>query len=216
MLVTQSNKEVTAMISNDMSLVPHEKTARSVALCFAEIIKKNGKLRGATPLANSFCRHYFGKSRPKKMQLLSLAECSLDNVPMIMDKLDRFLRSNGEKRYLVSWYFANCAFPSKAVNADTRLNNHCEMMSQRSAKISDKQDREHAQFIEIKKTEILAIAHRNLPEWIADESDHLSEFELNQCLQNWYKTHDTSDYRFSDLYCGMSASRIALDLSFDD
>jgi protein phosphatase len=57
-----------------------------------------------------------GKSKPKKQDLLFLAECRTDTVPVIMRKLDLFLESNGERRYLVDSFFANSAFPSKALN----------------------------------------------------------------------------------------------------
>ncbi|MFA0356902.1 hypothetical protein AB4525_08285 [Vibrio breoganii] len=202
------------MIKNQLALLPTEPAQKAVALAFAEVIKKEGRARGETPYANAFCRAYFGKSRPAKSYLLVVVDSSSDTVPVIMRKLDRFLESNGEKRYLVNWYFANCAFPSKSTNTESRFTNHTEMLVTRNNKIADKEAKLRQAYLESKKSRILNVSQKDLPAWVSDEEENLTELELNQCLRHWFNEHDKSDYKFYDLYYGYTASRIALDLSF--
>ncbi|GAM71712.1 hypothetical protein JCM19236_6295 [Vibrio sp. JCM 19236] len=140
------------MIKNQLALLPTEPAQKAVAIAFAEVIKKE-KLRGETPYANAFCRAYFGKSRPAKAYLLVVADSSSDTVPQIMSKLDRFLESNGEKRYLVNWYFANCAFPSKSISTEARFTNHTEMLVTRNNKIADKEAKLRQAYLESKNLE---------------------------------------------------------------
>ncbi|ELA9367435.1 plasmid SOS inhibition protein A [Vibrio parahaemolyticus] len=204
------------MIATTNSLLPFEPIPRAVALTYAEIIKKGSSLRGNTPYANAFCRLLFGKSRPNKSQLSTIRESSSDTVPEIMNKLDRFLSSHGESRYLVCSYFADQAFPSKAVNRETRSGNHIDMLMQRSSNIQAKVNDAQQKQLENKKSEIEKLNRKALSGWLSDNDESLNEFELKACLRHWYSINDDSNWSFHDLYSEMSASRIALDLSFDD
>lgn len=203
-------------MKNHLAVIPFESIQRSVALCFAEVLAKGNRLRGDTPYANAFCRHAFGKSRPNRLTLLTIAESSYDSVPEIMRKLDLFLRSNGERRYLVDSYFAHKAFPSLNLKLENRLDNKIDMLLERDSKISDKaQGRERKQF-ENTLNEMMSIDKSQLPNWVRENESELPERELINCLSHWFNANVVSSWGFDDLYHGMKASRIALDLSFND
>lgn len=204
------------MITRTRSLLPFEPLPKAVAITYAEIIKKGTKVRGDTPYANAFCRVIFGKSRPNKSQLSTIAESSFDTVPQIMSKLDRFLESNGEARYLVRSYFADQAFPCKAVNRETRSNSHIDMLMQRRVNIQTKISDARKRQLDIKKAEIEQLQRKALSKWVSNNEETLNELELKSCLRHWYSRNDNSNWSFHDLYNEMSASRIALDLGFDD
>lgn len=204
------------MIASNYSVLPHDALPKAVALTYAEIIRKGNAARSETPYANAFCRFAFGKSRPNKSQLKTIAASSCDTVPQVMCKLDRFLASNGEDRYLVSSYFADQAFPSKAVNRETRSDNHIAMTIERNEHIRAKASNAQHVLFEQSLHQIESVAHNALPEWVRNHEDDLSEHELKSCLQHWYSQNRCSHWSFYDLYNDMSASRTALDLSFDD
>jgi hypothetical protein len=85
--ISDDREGTKSMISNKCALLPHDAIPRSVALTYAYVLSKQ-YTRSATPYANSFCRIHTGKSKPKKQDLLFLAECRTDTVPVIMRKLD--------------------------------------------------------------------------------------------------------------------------------
>ena len=124
--------------------------------------------RSETPYANFFCRIHMGNSKPKKQDLLFLAECRTDTVPIIMRKLDLFLESNGERRYLVDSAFANSAFPSKALNNESRFESHITLVNQRDNNIQTKNNKAREMRVESIKERILGIQNRDLPAWISD------------------------------------------------
>lgn len=201
------------MTTTTYPLLPFDELPRAVALTYAELLSKQS-VRGETPYANAFCRIVFGKSRPTKQQLFLIAECRSDTIPVIMRKLDFFLYSNGDRRYLVNSDFARKAFPSKLVSDEARFEGHYEMIAQRHNNITNKELKAHTEQLAQSKQQILSVQNRSLPTWVSD-NENLSEVELKQCLNHWYKHHNTSNWMFNELYSEMSASRIALDLSFD-
>ncbi|GMQ49688.1 hypothetical protein [Vibrio sp. 10N] len=201
------------MIPDNLALLPANNFQRAVALTYTDMAHRTP--RGATPFANSFCRHYFGY-KPRRQELLVIADNRSDKVPEIMHKLDRFLRSNGQQRYLVSTYFADQAFPSIATSARSRSENHMGMRIERDNKIYAKATLDRQSKLNQMKTDMLSLSPKDLPEFISNNDTQWHEYELKQCLKTWYNANVSNGWRFDDLYSELSASRTALDLSFGD
>lgn len=202
------------------SIVPFDPVQKAVALSFAELIRKKGNFRGDFPYAYAFYRHAFGVSKPKRSDLLNLSYSSYDTVPEMMRKLDLFLRTNGERSYLVDPYYAKRMFPSLENKNEIRQENHIDMILERRSKIktkrSEKKLAERTVGLEKLKSEVLKLDKSSLCEWIREKEDEVNEFDLVACLKIWYEKNVNGNWGFDDLYRSMSPSRIALDLSFED
>lgn len=203
-----------------LSILPHNDVQKAVALCFAEIISKNGKLRGETPYAYAFCRYAFGASKPTRSKLLILAASSYDNVPEIMRKLDLFLRSNGQRQYCVDDYYAKRMFPSLDNKIENRQENHINMVMERRCKIDTKRSeiKLAERTIELKKlkSEVLTLDKSKLCQWVREREDEVNKTDLIACLNLWFDKNISGNWSFYDLYHSMNPSRIALDLSWED
>ncbi|MGR5178888.1 hypothetical protein [Vibrio mediterranei] len=202
------------MIPNYLALVPVNHFQRAVALTYSDLSKRSAS--GATPFANAFFRYAFDTTKPKRQELLLIADNQNDTVPEITVKLDRFLRSNGQQRCLVSTYFAEQAFPSVSTCLKSRSDNHISMKIQRDNRINTKRElARQCKLVEL-KTEMLALLPKQLTEFISNNDTQWHEHELKQCLRAWYTANVVSEWRFDDLYSELSASRTALDLSFSE
>lgn len=195
-------------------ILPTIKEQLSVALAFADVLRKQpGKRQLHYPFASPFCRHYFGKSRPSRSDLLFISDHGNQTVPEMMENLDRFLASNGRYFFLVDRHFAHRCFPSLKNSNEVRFENHHQMKGHQHRKIQAKQLQRQLEQLETMKRDIVAVSAKDLGQWVYDAEDTLSKHELMLCLSHWYANNDDSDYCFRDLYDGMTARQVAFDLS---
>jgi hypothetical protein len=194
--------------------IPFEKTQRCVSLAMAEVFKKKaaGKRLAALPYASAFFRLYFGTGTPNRQTLMELNCSAYTTIPEIKAQLDRLIETNGSVYSPLENNFIHRAFPSLA--GLDRFDAHFELKNTQRNNVEAKLQEKHAQELNRYQCEVLELDGNKLSEWVSDTTGILTDLEQTSILSEWYssKSPDAQEYSFRDLYYGMNAAAISLDI----
>ncbi len=194
-------------------IIPHEKIAQCVAFTYADVLNKPRLRQSNTPHATTFCRYYFGTSRPKA-DLLTLIVSSKMSVPNKLQQLEAFLRSDGYCNLHITPFFAGFAFPHLVTRVAVNSSNRADMHYCRNHKVEDKQKQQQDRDIEQEIQRLLA--KEVTPYAWATEFEQIPEYQILHGLRLWFDAYlkNALDYSFSDLYDlqFMTLSAIACDM----
>ncbi|WP_210499546.1 hypothetical protein [Vibrio crassostreae] len=196
-------------------IIPFDSLQRSVALALSEvqIRKAAGKRIGANPYAKAFFRNHFGKTNPCKSELICLT-IGDKTIPQMTATIDLFIEKNGGCNWDISDTFKYRAFPS--LKTLDRFESRFEMKTQQKNNVEVKQKQKHEDKLEAIKESMLNLDAKELGEWVRDQEDELSVYELHGCLRVWFNTNASSDWTYHDLYSDCTPSQVAYDLSFEE
>ena len=204
-------------ITSSLSIIPFEPIQRAVALSIADVTNKinGGKKVAENAYATSFFINFFGKRNPSKAEVNSI----FSGIVSVKEKailINNFIQCNGSFYRNVDMTFAAKAFPSLKNLIDYRVNAHSDLKIEQEGKVKAKTDIKTIQRKSVLLDNLLVLGSKDLGAWVSETDYELFNYEQVEYLEYWFKANkQDSDYSFHDLYCGMSASEIANDLSFD-
>ena len=196
------------------AVLPSNETQKCVALAIAEVIKKSqaGTRLAEFPYATAFFRHFFETTTPSRLQLTSICHSPDMTIPAIKAELDAFIDSNGNAYTNLCSSFKEAAFPC-LVGLD-RFDARYDLKSAQKGNVERKLKIKQQSKADELKSQMMALPPAELPAWVRETEEHLSSHEQLSMLSDWHKEKANDDLPFHDLFIGMGAMEVALDLSY--
>lgn len=204
------------MIPKNLSLVPFNPIQQAASLAIAEVeLKiKNGKKLSENPYATAFFLKHFGKRTPTKDQIKSI-QSGDSSVKEKTSIINHFLAGNGSFLGRIERSFAYKCFPALKAMNEERFKASCNLKNTQSEKVKLKINERNACFKDGLIKELMSLDCLNISSWVTDTEIHFSNYEQVNALSDWFDVHcQHYNDSFSDLYYGMTAFEIAVDLSY--
>lgn len=176
-------------------------------------MQKTGKKTTEHPFAKAFYKRYFGTATPKKSDIQFFVDANL-TAPVITHEIDRLIESNGEYRGNLSARFITMLFPCLQQALETRFNNHYQLKEMQEQRVTEKQRAKRECEISRLRSAVKFLSPKELPIWVTEFLEHLSDFEQRDILRSWYINAGYDMFDFNLYYSNMLAKDIALDLSY--
>ena len=187
---------------------------KSISLSFDSVLNKDKYNKSEYPYAKAFCYFYFRTTSPAKTKLLKIAP-SIYTIPEIMNMLNVFISSNGNRTMNLNYDFIISAFPSLKNKVNFRFDNHYQMNLERNFKLNEKENNKYKELINSNRNYIKILPYNLLSKWVYENDHVILEYDLITLLCDWYVLHkygSALDFHYS--FEGQTSQNIALELSF--